>query len=213
VELLQDVLEFVLAALGKSDLTLDSSNNIERADNETMDREEQIETVLNRMVPMNCLFLRTFHIPRHKFLNAMQSSRVPADERVVAIIDLSPVGSAKNAIVIGIKGIYFSDSKGVSGFVSYKELCDEKVTGDDSEIIAGKSTISLGNIRIKPSSLVTILEALKESLFYTMNTSSPETKKKKKKKKSKEKEKERSDSEKEGENNKEEQKEEEKERN
>ena len=87
-------------------------------------------------------FYVTKTIPVIKLNNAVAAAAVPVDEVVIAVLDTTVFGSAKNCIVFGATAIYYANPWGCSprhGQLSYKNLLSSNPTLD-----APTSTIELG---------------------------------------------------------------------
>jgi hypothetical protein len=61
------------------------------------------------------------HIPPHKLFNAEQRCNVPVTEKVIALLDLTVFGSAKDAIVFGTTVLYHH-CKSSQMYLAYSEL-------------------------------------------------------------------------------------------
>jgi hypothetical protein len=81
-----------------------------------------------------CLPQRDLHvapdIPDKKLANACQTCRVPQGERILALIDATVFGSAKNALLFGREGIYYhndwSSKVAGPGLVPYIEFLQRR---------------------------------------------------------------------------------------
>ena len=66
------------------------------------------------------------NIPDKKLVNARKANRVPANEKILCLVNAAVWGGAKNSLLVGLSGIYFrNDWKGDSPghhFFSYSEL-------------------------------------------------------------------------------------------
>jgi len=70
-------------------------------------------------------------IPERKLKNACESYPLHQDDEILALVDATVFGSAKNGMLIGLKGIYFKSDSGHSerSFLSWADLSSsEKVT-------------------------------------------------------------------------------------
>ena len=63
-------------------------------------------------------------IPADKLANARASAAVPKQEGVVALIDCTLFGSAKDCLVFGERAVYFNNSMADSGSLPYSEFPD-----------------------------------------------------------------------------------------
>jgi hypothetical protein len=69
-------------------------------------REEKILEVLRSTLPQSDLYLIP-DIPADKLDNARQSCALPPHEKVLGLLDCTIKGSAKNALIFGLDGIYW----------------------------------------------------------------------------------------------------------
>jgi hypothetical protein len=97
--------------------------------------------LLKSYVPLNGLFVEP-DIPAKKLANATQNCDISEEERVLALVDCTVLGSAKNCLLFGSKAVYYhndraSKSSG-AGTIPYDELASRVVTA------GGFGELSLG---------------------------------------------------------------------
>jgi hypothetical protein len=62
------------------------------------------------------------NIPEKKLRNARRAARVPKDEEVIALIDNTVWGGARNSFIIGRRGIYYRDLGTEPTYIPYEEF-------------------------------------------------------------------------------------------
>ena len=67
-------------------------------------------------------------IPADKEQNARKSYRIDADEEVIALIDATMLGSAKEGVAFGLKGIYWKNKMEQPVKLSYKQLSKSELS-------------------------------------------------------------------------------------
>lgn len=84
-------------------------------------------------------------IPANKLINARKSLRIPSREQVLALINCTVFGSAKDAIAIASSGIYAknNDSLGPQ-YLSWKDLSEVTIVGSQQRLTAMDVTFSNG---------------------------------------------------------------------
>jgi len=83
------------------------------------------------------------NIPATKKANAIQHYPVDKNDQVLALLDSTVFGSAKNGLAIGLKGIYWKNDWSTStkkNFLSWKELYENK-----SQFLIKSGKLSFGN--------------------------------------------------------------------
>jgi len=205
-DVVQQVSKSVMAVLNKTEDFKETVTTVAFEESEDAEleksakkEEEQPETEIekkavasiNKFVPSDGLYIKSYGIPKAKLLNAILRCKVPSDETLFALIDLTPFGSSKNAVLFGTKGIYYhNDLKSKTpgpGFIAYKGFADSKITSSSTELYIGKEcTIFVQNCRFKSEEFVSLLEDL-QTVFGTLGDEKeqPEKKSKKKSKKKK----------------------------
>jgi acyl carrier protein len=105
--------------------------------------DSEIDGALQRFLPHDGLYLSSkMKIPDKKLKNAKSEAKVPAGETIFGLIDGTILGSAKEALLFGHRGLYFRTSWTTTGprqgFVSYDELAIRNITKEDwSEVSLG----------------------------------------------------------------------------
>jgi hypothetical protein len=96
---------------------------------ENLERQLRIVLVKHKL---SSSFYIDPQIPPTKLFNARQTCKVPVDEKPLALLDMTMFGSAKDAIVFGVRGLYYS-RKGKTMQSLYTDLSKleaEAVMGD-----------------------------------------------------------------------------------
>jgi len=158
-----------------------------KEETEILDIEQQLTQLFNSFVPIKRLYVKEYYLPRIGYLNASVASKLPKEERVAAIIDLTANGSCKNCIVFGTQGLYYcngSFSKAAGpGFINYKEFCSQKVSCNGPEVAIGNINIYMENSYIKIGDVTYILESLQKTVKESIGSSKKKSVKKEKKNK------------------------------
>jgi hypothetical protein len=109
------------------------------------------------------------NIPSNKLSTALQTCEVPSDEEILALVDATVSGKAKNCLLIGTQGIYVHN--GWEGntpgryFISYDLLVDLPVTRKGAfEISIGSVCFDMSGSSVRKDYLITILEDIKREL-------------------------------------------------
>jgi len=144
----------------------DLDNNIFSA----MSRDEIITGVLKSFLPLPGLYVAP-DIPDKKLSNARKACLVPAQERIIGLIDCTLWGSAKNGILFGGLGIYYHYGEILAphreGRIPYQNLLRISLKKDTS-----LKRIELGNDQYFDCSsssvgcdvILNILESVKDSI-------------------------------------------------
>jgi len=109
-------------------------------------------------------------IPDKKIKNARDKCQVPANETVFALLDLTTMGSAKNALLFGEKGLYVNNdwTATISGnaFMPYSRLTQLPVeSGKFKEINIGPDfVINFAGCMMKKDNILTMLHNLQKLL-------------------------------------------------
>lgn len=84
-------------------------------------------------------------IPRRKERNARKTTDIPDAEEMTVLIDLTVLGSAKNALVLSESGLYYNDSAhtDVPRHIAWSVVAGTKITTSKSRIDVGGTTLSL----------------------------------------------------------------------
>ena len=108
------------------------------------------------------------NIPTVKLRNAISHYPVDESDKVIALIDSTVFGSAKNGMAIGLKGIYWKNdwtTETIKNFMSWDELNinDIKSKGMDL-IVAPGCLFNMAGSSVKPAHLADILLSVIKSL-------------------------------------------------
>ena len=155
---------------GKADLQSPELQNLRK----------QILVALKRVIPQKGIHVAP-DIPPRKLATARQSCRFPSHDRVLGLVDCTALGSAKNCLVIGMKGLYFHnpwETNPQRGMISYSELPRRKIQ------VLNKYNIALGNNEFLncttapcPAGVITALlqgiQSLVTGVIPDQNTSQP----------------------------------------
>jgi len=100
--------------------------------------KKKITDVLWQYAPHSDFFVAP-DIPGDKEKNARQALDIPRDEQVLGLIDCTFLGSAKDSLVFGTKGIYFrgvfGSEKGVCAYADAKNHFFKNSPDDEDEIV------------------------------------------------------------------------------
>jgi len=88
---------------------------------------EKLEAILNDS-PLGGKFYVGRSIPADKEQNARKSYKIDADEKVIALIDTTMLGSAKEGLAFGLKGIYWKNKMEQPVKLSYKQLAKSELS-------------------------------------------------------------------------------------
>ncbi len=91
-----------------------------------MDREK-LEAIFTD-TPLGGKFYVGKSIPADKEQNARKSYKIDADEKVIALIDATMLGSAKEGLAFGLKGIYWKNKMEQPVKLSYKQLSKSELS-------------------------------------------------------------------------------------
>jgi F-box protein 11 len=105
-------------------------------------------------------------IPSDKLLKARERCKVPESEQVLALIDCTLFGSAKNSILLGQAGIYYHNgwtAKQIgSGNVSYSQFPERDFHDEGNEISLGNNQyVELNGSSVSMETVLNILNELK----------------------------------------------------
>jgi len=70
---------------------------------EILDIEHQLTAMLDSFVPVRRFFVKEYYIPKIKRINASEACKLPKEERIAGLVDLTANGSCKNCIVLILK--------------------------------------------------------------------------------------------------------------
>ena len=127
----------------------------------------QILDLIRSLLPQDGLFVEP-DVPPKKLANATRACALPPTERVLAVIDCTVFGSAKNCLVFGCEGIYFhndrtSKSAG-AGAVPYHEF-DSRVFDDGGfqEVALGEDQfLNVSGSSVSKAKALDMLQSVKQ---------------------------------------------------
>jgi TIR domain len=91
---------------------------------------EQLVRFLEVVAPMfGSEVYRWPSIPREKEKNARAAANVPPDEEIAALVDLTAFGSAKHALLLGKRGLYYHSPRNMPATtrLSYQQLSENQI--------------------------------------------------------------------------------------
>ncbi len=128
--------------------------------------EERLLSVLRRFQGQDDLYLAP-NIPSRKLANACVSCALPPGEKILALIDSTVFGSARNALLLGLEGIYYhndwtSKKTGV-GAVLYRDFPQREFVRDSwSEVgLDCGQFFNRSGSNVTSQTIVEILNAIK----------------------------------------------------
>ena len=115
-------------------------------------------------------FYATDGIPASKLRNARTSCEVPADEEILILINSTVFGSAKNALLVGMKGIYchndWSSRTDGAFHIPWSDFIDIELEADELEVKVGKSIwFCVAGCSMNGEKLVSLLERLRQLIL------------------------------------------------
>ncbi|WP_219118634.1 hypothetical protein [Janthinobacterium sp. UMAB-56] len=108
-------------------------------------------------------------IPAVKLRNAVENYPVPAGETVLALVDATVFGSAKNGLAFGCQGIYWKNdwaSKSAKSFLSWEAvttLVDSMYVKSGDLFFAPDCPFNLSGSQVKPQALLALFEKIKKA--------------------------------------------------
>jgi AAA+ superfamily predicted ATPase len=106
------------------------------------------------------------NIPPNKLQNAVDSLQLSDVDTVIALVDCTYFGSAKDCVVIGTKAVYFNNS-GKDGFLPYSDFLERTFTPrSEAAVDLGPGlSINLAGSAVSPAQLTSILDAIKKEVI------------------------------------------------
>ena len=119
---------------------------------------------LRALLPQNDLFVGA-DIPPQKLANARHACGVPAGEQIIALIDATVLGSAKNALLIGSRAIYYhndwSGKHSGAGRIDYADFASRTFAPEGLELCLGPGQyFDVSGSSVKQAKLIEILQAV-----------------------------------------------------
>eukprot|EP00184_Porphyridium_aerugineum_P006450 CAMPEP_0184694440 /NCGR_PEP_ID=MMETSP0313-20130426/2398_1 /TAXON_ID=2792 /ORGANISM="Porphyridium aerugineum, Strain SAG 1380-2" /LENGTH=445 /DNA_ID=CAMNT_0027152735 /DNA_START=12 /DNA_END=1349 /DNA_ORIENTATION=- len=119
------------------------------------------------------------NIPKAKLSNASTSCQVQQGDTILAVLDCTILGSAKNCLVVGVQGIYIHNDWWARQpgrfFVPYDELNDLDVSSTAFEIVIGKTySVAVSGCPMPKREIVTLLRSVKNIANSSMQIRSPQ---------------------------------------
>ncbi|HST62111.1 MAG TPA: hypothetical protein VLK84_25640 [Longimicrobium sp.] len=113
------------------------------------------------------------HIPAHKSTNAIEKCRVTENDTILALVDCTVFGSAKNCLLFTLSGVYYhndrSGKRPGSGFISYKEFTRRKLgDGGYGEVsLDGGESLNISGSAMSKAQVLQLLEAVRKCAWQT----------------------------------------------
>jgi hypothetical protein len=86
---------------------------------------DSLKQIFESVLPYNDLYIHP-DIPSKKLAKAYKKCNVPTGEGIIGLVDFTVFGSASEALLFGVRGIYFHNGwdskKPGSGFIPYTRL-------------------------------------------------------------------------------------------
>jgi len=139
---------------------------------------DRLRDELRRFTPHDDLHLAP-SIPAQKLTNSRDSCQVPPSEDIVALIDSTVLGSAKNALLVGGRAIYYrNDWAGKqpgAGSVSYADLASATFGAEGwTEVSLGPGQyFNVAGSGVKQATLIEILQAVQRVVAAKAPSSLP----------------------------------------
>ena len=130
--------------------------------------EEAVISAIDKFSSLDDFYVGN-EIPLKKLSNAIKSYPIDQDDVVLALVDATVFGSAKNGVAIGIKGIYWRNDfmkESEKRFISWNEINNSeiKTTLLGSITIGNDCKIDLSGSKLKAKQLVEILKSTSKSI-------------------------------------------------
>ena len=131
--------------------------------------DERIVAALRSFLPQSDLHV-TPDIPKKKVANAWVSCNIPADERILGLIDCTAFGSAKNALVFGRRAAYFHNDRTAScrsGCIPYDDLVKRTFSPSGTKQVSlgfGDQAIDASGCSCSPAVIATILREVSRAI-------------------------------------------------
>src|SRR5262249_32038345 len=111
-------------------------------------------------------FYVTPNIPGKKLANARIACNVPQDEQILALIDCTVFGSAKDCILFGSKSIYYHEMLEAPGNILYANFpdCNFTIKTDYILLVSNGQRLNLSGSDVRTPTLHKVLDEIK-SLF------------------------------------------------
>ncbi len=110
------------------------------------------------------------NIPRQKLDNAVATLQLDTDS-VIALVDCTFFGSARDCLIVGSKAIYFNNC-GRNGFLPYSDFPDRTFTPrNETDLDLGPGlSLSLAGSKLPPGQLMVILDEIKKQAIAREGT-------------------------------------------
>ena len=109
-------------------------------------------------------------IPEKKLKNAQAKCDVPEDEAIVALIDTTVMGSAKNCVLIGSSGIWYhndwSAEQSGANVIPYDDFVDRHIAPEDSNEVSlgGEDKIDVSGCLMSSEAVTLLLRDVQQAL-------------------------------------------------
>jgi hypothetical protein len=126
---------------------------------------EEILGIVTTIHPNSSLYV-TGSIPEKKLANARMTCAADPDEEILALLDCTVFGSAKDAVLFGERNIYYFNAVASverPGCVAYRDLAGRSITANGFEVSLGSGpgcNIAGGGVSVEQ--FVSVLNALRQ---------------------------------------------------
>jgi len=143
-----------------------------------------IEQILGELQKFRCSdFAVMANISPDKLHNAIKHYPVPADETVLALLDATVFGSAKNGMAFGHRGIYWKNdwtTETAKNFLTWDvvmQSADSMTVKGGSLFLMSDCVVNLSGSQVKPKDLMTLFSNIKKNTLsgFTQTESKPQT--------------------------------------
>jgi len=128
-------------------------------------RDERVVAALRSFLPQNDLYVAP-DIPPKKVANARAACGIPADERVLGLVNCTVFGSAKNALVFGSRAAYFHNEWSEScrqGAIPYPEFASRTFSDGGARNVnlgSGNQALDVSGSSCSKAQVIAILHAV-----------------------------------------------------
>ena len=125
-------------------------------------------------------FFVTANIPPDKLRNAITHYPVPPDETVMALVDATVFGSAKNGMAFGHRGIYWKNdwtTDTAKNFLTWDvvmQCADSMTVKGGSLFLSPDCVVNLSGSQVKPKDLMTLFSNIKKNALTSFVQTEPE---------------------------------------
>lgn len=139
--------------------------------------EQQIVDLLNNYNKENGIFIAP-NIPEKKLKNALAKCKLDPDKHIIALIDCTVFGSAKNALLFGRNGIHFHNDPAIAypeiGKISYPDLGKNRISLTKKKLIFAQGiALDLSGSAFPVDKLLTIFRLITGQEESEIGTAEP----------------------------------------